>query len=404
MNAGAGRTVAAGDRAAVHAGTGARAGLPRPGALDLVLGGVLTALMLGELLAERQVGTVVHAPALVAALLLAMGLAVALRNVLPFTAFLVNGLALVGVIALGFHGFVYRWTNVVSLYSVAERCPPPLSFLALVFGELGVVAWFALAREPALPLVQLFVMLLWVAGWLAGTQVATRRRELDRRRSVAAQAEARRTAEVRATVAEERAQMARELHDAIGHSVTLMVMQAGAARRSIDRDAAAAVRAIGIVERVGREALGELDRLLGLLRRQQDGDAATGAAPGLDDLPALVERATAGGLQVTLDLDADGAGMSQAVQLGVFRVVQEALTNTLKHARAGRAQVAVQSRGDRVVAEVTDDGHGSSGGDAPRRGQGLIGLAARVDALGGTLTHGPRPQGGYRVTCEIPLP
>jgi signal transduction histidine kinase len=370
----------------------------RPSNADLALGGALAALMLGEFATESPD---IAAPGLVAALLVVMGLAVATRNVAPFASFLVNGLALVAVIALGFAGSNYQWTNLLCLYTVADRCRMPLSLGALVLGELGVTAWFLLTPDNPAPVIQVFVMLTWIVGWAAGTQVAARRHELARQREHGAEAAARHDAETRATVAEERAQMARELHDSIGHSVTLMVMQAGAARRSIDRDTTTAVAAIEVVEHTGRAALGELDRLVGLLHR--DRDAVEDPVPGLDDLAPLAERTAMSGLRVDLDVDVDAARVPRTVQLGVFRVVQEALTNTLKHAGARHARVDVHLDDDRVVAAVYDDGRGAADVSDRPDGRGLIGLAARIAVLGGTFEHGPRPEGGYRVACKIPL-
>jgi signal transduction histidine kinase len=155
-----------------------------------------------------------------------------------------------------------------------------------------------------------------------------------------------------------------------------------------------------IVERAGRAALSELDRLVGLLHRAPD--HAGDPVPGVADLADLATRTAASGLQVDLDLDPAAGTVPQAVQLGVFRVVQEALTNTLKHAGASGAQVEVRLENGDVVATVSDDGRGAATGDGERAGRGLIGLAARIDALGGSFTHGPRPQGGYRVACRIP--
>jgi signal transduction histidine kinase len=373
----------------------------RPSALDLALGGVLTALMVGELVTEQAIGTSVGPPIAVGVLLCVLGLAIAGRSAAPFTALVINSIGVVAVIALGFHGFIYRWTNLINLYTAAERCRPPLSYIALAVSEFGVAAWFLLSDEPAEPLVQVFVMLVWVPAWLAGTQAAARRRELERERAYAAETSARHAAETRATIAEERAQMARELHDSLGHSVTLMVMQAGAARRSIDRDTPAAVAAIEVVEQTGRAALNELDRLLGLLDR--DRQAVEDPAPGLDDLGALVERTTSSGLKVELAADVDAAAVPHTVQHGVFRVIQEALTNTLKHANARHVWIDVHVDDDRLVAAVSDDGRGNADGSRHPDSRGLIGLAARIDVLGGAFEHGPQPEGGYRVACEIPL-
>jgi signal transduction histidine kinase len=377
------------------------AGARRPSTVDLAFGGVSIVLMLGELAAEWRISPDIAAPELTAALLVVMGLAVATRSVAPFPSFLVNGLAVVGVVALGFAGFNYQWTNLLCLYTVAERSKWSLALSALVLGEIAVISWFLLAPESNPPAIQAFVMFVWVVGWLGGTQVAARRRELVRQREYTAEAEARHAAEIRATVAEERAEMARELHDSIGHSVTLMVMQAGAARRIIDRDAATAVTAMEVVERTGRAALGELDRLIGSLHH--DPEHIGDPVPGVADLADLADRTASGGLTVDLDLDPDAADTPQAVQLGVFRVVQEALTNTLKHADASSARVDVRLDNGDLVATISDDGHGPVNGSDRREGRGLIGLAARIDALGGSFAHGPQPHGGYRVACRIPV-
>jgi signal transduction histidine kinase len=379
----------------------------RASTLDLALGGVLTALMVGELVNEHAIGSSVGPPVAVGALLCLVGLAVAARNVAPFAALVVNSVGVVAVVALGFHGFIYRWTNLINLYTAGERSRPPLSYIALAIGEAGVAAWFWLSEEPAEPLVQVFVMLLWVPAWLAGIQAAARRRELARERAYVAESAARQAAETRATIAEERAQMARELHDALGHSVTLMVMQAGAARRSIDRDPTVAVAAMEVVEQTGRAALRELDRLLGLLHRDREageaGEIVEEPAPGLEDLGTLAERTMSSSLQVELAVDADTDAVPRTVQHGVFRVIQEALTNTLKHANADHVRIDVHVDDDCLVASVYDDGRGTVGGSEPSDGRGLIGLAARIDVLGGTFAHGPQPGGGYRVACEIPL-
>jgi signal transduction histidine kinase len=371
----------------------------RPSTVDIVLGAVVIVLMLGEFAADWR-GPDITAPGVIVAVLVIMGIAVSTRTMAPFASFLVNAAGVIAVIALGFDGLNYQWTNLLCLYTVAERSRTSLSYAALILGEIGVTAWFLLVREPQPPAIQLFVMLAWLVGWTAGMRVATRRREIARQHEHAVEAEARHAAETRATIAEERAEMARELHDSIGHSVTLMVMQAGAARRSIERDAATAAAAMEVVERTGRAALGELDRLIGSLHH--DSEQIPGPVPGVADLADLAERTTSSGLDVDVDLDPHVTSAPQAVQLGVFRLVQEALTNTLKHAGASRARVEVRLDGGHLVASVSDDGRGVPG-DGRRDGRGLIGLAARIDALGGSFTHGPRPHGGYRVACRIPL-
>lgn len=203
--------------------------------------------------------------------------------------------------------------------------------------------------------------------------------------------------------AAERARIARELHDVVAHGMSVMVVQAGAARLIVRDDPERATEALRSIEVTGRDALAELRRLLGVLRRDEREDLALAPQPGLAQLPALVRRFTDAGLPVDLVVEADGPGLPPGADLSAYRIIQEALTNTLKHAAATRAHVAVRSDADGVEVEVTDDGPGSTS-VADGEGSGLIGMRERVRFFGGDFRAGPRPGGGFAVWARFPLP
>jgi signal transduction histidine kinase len=224
-------------------------------------------------------------------------------------------------------------------------------------------------------------------------------------------------------VTEERTRIARELHDVVAHRVSLMTVQAGAAKAVAAQDPEGALRAMGAVEDAGRQALDELRHLLGVLRPETDPDSL-GPQPGLADLPRLVEQTRGAGLDVSLDTDGVTAGLPARVDLFAYRIVQEALTNVLKHAGPGaRTEVRLGSDRNGIVIEVVDDGKGleppsAAAGpfrpaDSPvddrqdRRsgrsaGHGIVGMRERVRLLGGTLEARPRPDGGFRVDAHLP--
>ncbi|WP_353829212.1 sensor histidine kinase [Agromyces sp. SYSU T0242] len=227
-----------------------------------------------------------------------------------------------------------------------------------------------------------------------GMRVSERRAVDAAVRAAAAEAEAREAA-VRA-VSEERARIARELHDILGHSVSVMVVQAGAAAEVVDDDPASARRALEVIRSTGSDALADVRRVVALLRDDElDGLAPQ---PGIARLPELVDQARASGLVVHFRAD-DTSDLSAGRQLAVYRVVQEALTNVRRHAQAKSATVAIDRAGDRVDITVTDEG----GADRPSRpdGHGLLGMRERVALYGGALDAGPGPH-GWRVHASLP--
>lgn len=231
-----------------------------------------------------------------------------------------------------------------------------------------------------------------LAAWLTGTFVHTsrERRVLHARATEHQQATA-------AAIADERSRLARELHDIVSHNLSVVIAQAGGARA---RGTGADDSTLEKIEQSSRDALVEMRRLLGVLR-ERDESVSVNPQPGIGQIPALATTVHAAGLPVELELDCDQDGIPPAVQLSVYRIVQEALTNTLKHARATHAHVRIRRQADALVVEILDDGNPISGGNGS--GHGLAGMRERVEHFGGELNAGPRPEGGFAVRATLPV-
>jgi signal transduction histidine kinase len=246
----------------------------------------------------------------------------------------------------------------------------------------------------------LFVPLEFAISWLAGFVLRERAEQAEAAEIRAAQAERERDAAARVAVAEERARIARELHDIVAHAVGVMVLQVGAVRHGLpptleeDRDA------LGRVEQAGRTALAEMRRLLGAMRRDGDG-LELAPQPGLDGLDSLLEDVGRAGLPVRLRVDGDPVPLPRAIDLSAYRIVQEGLTNALKHAHASHADVTVQYASEAVRLEVRDDGLGVTASDG--LGHGLVGVGERVKIYGGEMTAGTAPEGGFVLSARLPL-
>jgi signal transduction histidine kinase len=221
--------------------------------------------------------------------------------------------------------------------------------------------------------------------------------ELEKR---AARLERERDEQERAAVAAERRRIARDLHDVVAHSVTLMTVQAGAARLLLAEEPKRAREPILSVEETGRQALADMRRLLGVLRTET-GEPALAPQPGLDHLDTLLAQARTAGLPAELTIEGERTALAPGVDLAAYRIVQEALTNARKHAGPARAKVTVSYQGDVLELEVTNDGRAAPNGGGG--GHGLIGMRERVALYGGTLEAGPRPAGGYTVRARLPL-
>jgi signal transduction histidine kinase len=302
----------------------------------------------------------------------------------------------------------------LAMYLAASRLPRRWSVGvgAVTAVALGAaVARAALqvrAAAPAVEAVEGFAPL--VAGWFVGDSVATRRRYLA---GLAEQAERERAAEAeraRQQVRQERVRIARELHDVVAHTLAVITVQAGVGRRLMAGSPEEASTALESIEMIGRTAQDELRVVLGLLRDEDAGAAALTPAPGLADLTELAETVRASGTVVKLRLPDTGRALSPALELSVYRVVQEALTNVVKHAPGACATVDLIVSAGNVRIEVADDGGTAErlpGDDkhasGPGTGHGIVGMRERIGAFGGWLVAEPVAGRGFKVIAEVPI-
>ncbi|MFF7458612.1 sensor histidine kinase [Kitasatospora sp. NPDC008115] len=288
----------------------------------------------------------------------------------------------------------------LTLYLVALAEPPRRSAPVLALALAGSAAAVLTGEAVLTPAetwsgatgVAAMVWLILGSGWAAGFSVRQgRARDQERAR--------RRTEQV---VVDERLRIARELHDIVSHSLSLIAVKAGVAGHVAPTRPQEALDALRVIERTSRAAMTEMRRTLGLLRADtaaRPGDAALGPAPGVDELPLLAEQAQQSGLSVELTLRVSGE-LPAGIALAVHRIVQESLTNAVKHAAPARCWVDVEANPREVRIDVTDDGRG--GGGLPVGGHGLVGMRERVMMYGGTFRAGPRPEGGFAVAVRLP--
>jgi signal transduction histidine kinase len=245
-----------------------------------------------------------------------------------------------------------------------------------------------------------FTPLLFVVGWLAGYALRSRDTQARAAEERAAQAEREREVAARIAVAEERARIARELHDIVAHAVSVMVLQVGAVRHRLPAAQHEDADALRDVEQAGRSALAEMRRLLGALR-DADEQAELAPQPGLDRIGKLAAEVERSGLPVHVVVDGEPYELPRALDLSAYRIVQEGLTNALKHASASRADVTVTYRPDELCIEVRDDGTG--GGAAGSNGHGLVGVRERVKVYGGEMTASTPVEGGFVLATRLPV-
>jgi signal transduction histidine kinase len=245
-----------------------------------------------------------------------------------------------------------------------------------------------------------FIPVLFAIGWLAGFALRERSVQAEEAEERAIHAERERESAARVAVAEERARIARELHDIVAHSVSVIVLQVGAVRHKLPPSLEEDKEALEGVERTGRAALTEMRRLLGAMR--PDGqDAELSPQPGLDSLQSLLEEVDRAGLPVRLHVDGDRVPLPRAIDLSAYRIIQEGLTNALKHARATQADVTVRYDPDELELEVSDDGRGLTSTDG--LGHGLVGVRERVKIYGGEMSTGTANGGGFVLSARLPL-
>ena len=338
-----------------------------------------------------------HSVAIAAAPVLLQSLPLLLRRRYPLP---VLAVVLPAAIATQFIvGVLPPFALGLALYTVASHTERRIAFRA---GSVTLVALAALlatrtgpnARESVVRLI-----IIACATWILGDNVRTKRayyRELEER---AERLEREREDNIRRAAAEEQGRIARELHDVIAHSVSVMVVQAAAAIDIFERQPERAKEALLSIEESGRSALTELRRLLGVVR--SDERVRLEPQPGLAVLEELLDQVRSTGLEVELRLDGELNELPSGVDLSAYRIVQEALTNTLKHARATRVLVQLERRERELTIEVTDDGAGS--GEESANGHGLIGMRERAALLGGELEVGAQGGGGFAVRVRLPI-
>jgi signal transduction histidine kinase len=311
-------------------------------------------------------------------------------------------MTILGITVLSLHGEapgtdilrVSFYACVIAGYTAAAYSP----YRILALAALPVAALlYSSFHDLAVPIVPVdtvpFLVLLPIG--LAVNGMRTWRRRADRLRRERADA-------LREATRQERARIARDLHDIVTHNVSMMVIQAGAARKVLDSAPEAARDALLSVEEGGRAALGELRGVMGLLAAPDDEDSLT-PQPGLAQLPPLIERVRDAGVDVTVNVSGDRLPLQPGVELAAYRVVQEALTNTVKHAAGARATVDVAYAPEELRITVTDTGGQPTPESAGSTGRGLAGLKERLAVYGGTLQAAARLTGGYRVQAHLPL-
>jgi signal transduction histidine kinase len=288
----------------------------------------------------------------------------------------------------------------VAVYAVAARRPPNRSLP--VVGAAVVAMVLAVAASGARFDTMAGNAIVFAVVWLVGDRQRQAVAEAGAERARAAELARSREQLARQAVMEERLAIARELHDIVAHAMSVITVQAGTARVVMDGSPDVAREALSAIEDTSRQALAEMRRLLSVLRDDSSGGpgAILSPARGLADLDHLVDVAAASGVRVELSRQGDPVVLPAGAELAAYRIVQEALTNVCRHAKASTASVIVRYQPSEVAVEVTDDGVGGVPGT---EGHGLVGMRERAALYGGEVEAAPRPEGGFRVRARIPL-
>ncbi|NES16144.1 MULTISPECIES: sensor histidine kinase [Micromonospora] len=318
-------------------------------------------------------------------------LALAVRRRWPLATLAVVTVAVTAYLVLGYPYGPILLSFLVAVYTVAAYRPVRTAALAGAGALVAVVTHVLVGTHP-LGLIGLMPAAAWVVvPFAVGTTVRLVRENAARGRVD----EARRLADA------ERLRVAREVHDVVGHGLAAIHMQAEIALHLLARKPEQAEAALTAISRTSKEALDELRVTLTVVRRDEVADERA-PVPGLAQLPQLRERLAGAGVPVTVEVDGEPRALPMAVDLAAYRVVQEALTNVLRHAGPATATVRIRYAPDEVAVEVTDTGRGAAAGPARTSGSGLAGMRERVTALGGSFTAGPVPGGGFRVHATLP--
>jgi signal transduction histidine kinase len=297
-----------------------------------------------------------------------------------------------------------EFTTLLSLvlvsFTVGAENDPPWSYLGLglVFIPFLVVSIIESFEPSDLAAGMVFFAGPWAVGVVTRSQAASAAEAVERAARLEREAEL----EAQRAAVEERTRIARELHDIVSHSISVVTIQTQAVRRRLGPDHAAEARDLAAVEATAREALAEMRRLFGVLRTEGDQPLALSPQPGLSELDRLVRQVGSGDLQVDLRIEGEPVPLSPGVDLAAYRIAQEGLTNALRHARATRAKVLVRYSPGQLDVQIEDNGRGLST-QQPNGGHGLMGIRERVALYGGTVELDPVPTGGVRLAVSLPL-
>ena len=348
-------------------------------------------------------GTTVQAGAI--ALLVVQTVALTVRRRWPMAVYSIVGIGTIAYAWLGFPQSVGGFGVLIAIYTVAAHVPLREAIVAAGIYVVGMaLSLIGFSRDSGSTLDVVFAdflvnLLALVLAWTVGVTVRTRRAYVAALEARAELLEREREDNARLAVALERGRIAREMHDVVAHNVSVVVVQAAAAERMVETDPERARQAMRDVAATGRQALTEMRRLLGVLRDGASDDL--GPQPGVAELRALAGTVEDAGMQVELSVQGEERPLPASAALSVYRIVQEALTNSLRHAGPARARVILRYLPDALEVQVSDNGVGGVP-QAEHGGHGLIGMRERVALFGGELTAGPRPEGGYAVVARIP--
>jgi signal transduction histidine kinase len=300
---------------------------------------------------------------------------------------------------LGGELFQPWFASLLALYAVGAHAPLRHAAAGATAMGASVLAIDIPKLTRGDPVGEIVPAWFFLAGvWGFGRWMRRRQRETRALTERAEALEREHERQAQMAVAEERARIARELHDLVAHSMGVIVIQSQGAQRSLERNAEAAAAALKSIEATGRQGMAELRRLLGILT-DVDSAGDRSPQPGLDQLPDLLDGVRGAGLHVEARLDGPARPLPAGVELAVYRIVQEALTNVLKHAQATKAEVTLHYREREIEVDIVDDGRG--GAPASATGHGLVGMRERVNVYGGTLEVGPSGAGGFRVHAVV---
>jgi signal transduction histidine kinase len=358
---------------------------------------VIAAAFVGMTVAEAMFSPSVDSPAQHVGIAGLAMVALAWRRRAPLV---VAGLVIASNVAVNPSGeFSTLLSLVLVSFTVGAETRPPLNYLglALVTVPFLVVSTIEGFEPSDLAAALVFFGGPWTVGVVLSSRIASAQEAVER----AERLERERELEAVRAAAEERTRIARELHDIVSHSISVVTIQTQAVRRRLGPDHAREAADLAAVEATAREALAEMRRLFGVLRTEGESlDLAP--QPGLAELDRLVRQAGSGDLNVRLDVEGDAVALSPGVDLAAFRIAQEGLTNAIRHAGATEARVRVRYSPQRLDVEVEDNGRGL--GSRANGGHGLVGIRERVALYGGTVDLGPSPSGGVLLAASLPLP